>query len=648
MLLALALCLFPQAEAGSHAALHPAAAELFVESPDVPALLAAYPAAPMARLFADAEALAALRKLLGRPELTGEGVLQAGLDALPLPAELTGGALESLRALSAASLSVSGNPTPGALLVLDWRSAEAATEAASAFTSALPAEAWVERDAARVAVGVGSVTREAFKALSAGSAAPLSKDAAWGAGAARLGAGSGALVARGFHRRQPHLIVGELAGLEDIGGELNRYLEPVLGAGALHWRMALEHGRFVSESFAPGVARPLTAAEWLAPAPLAPALLDEVHPGSFAVAAASFDREGLRRALAQASGADLSAAPLFDKLGGNLVLFVQPLKGMAWPRTILLIELKEEQGALEDLLALAQSLAAGSGGIAVKSSKYKDVPYVSLDLPQDLVPVSGFGDLDPVLTVVDGYLFLTNGSLSLKKEIRRRQGDAKEAFGPAAYPWTGGRAALPAGATAAVYVDWAAQVDGLFALARAFGPMAQSFLGDLPFELTSLPSPLLFTRHMPPTWHTVRPLEGGLATRHEAGFAFETWVGLGGLAALVIESLESAQGASPAPVQVTVARVPADDTRRTLLELRTALSVYKLDHGAFPDALARLVEPAPNYPAGYLDGRDVLPVDAWGRAFRYARAADGASGRVWSTGEDGVDQDGAGDDVREL
>jgi hypothetical protein len=320
---------------------------------------------------------------------------------------------------------------------------------------------------------------------------------------------------------------------------------------------------------------------------------------------------------------------------------------MALPRTILLVELKEQEGAFEDLLALAQSLSAGPAGITVKSSKYKDVPYVSLNLPQGLAPMSGLGDIDPVLTVVDGYLFVTNGSLSLKKEIRRRQGDPKEALGPAAYPWT--QAALPAGATAAVFIDWAAQVDGLFALARAFGPMMQSFMGEMPFDLANLPSPLVFTRYMPPTWHTVRPVEGGLLTRHEAGFAFETWVGLVGLGALVAESLESAQDAALMSGQIALEEHdPAAETRGTLLELRTALSVYKLDRGTFPDALARLVEPAPNYPAGYLDGRSDLPVDVWGHAFRYARAADGASCRVWSTGEDGVDQDGAGDDVGDL
>jgi len=84
-----------------------------------------------------------------------------------------------------------------------------------------------------------------------------------------------------------------------------------------------------------------------------------------------------------------------------------------------------------------------------------------------------------------------------------------------------------------------------------------------------------------------------------------------------------------------------------VLELRTAITVYKLDHGAFPNALARLLEPSPSYPSGYLDGRTALPLDAWGRDYRYAIAPDGASCRVWSIGPDGVDQDGAGDDVRD-
>ena len=203
------------------------------------------------------------------------------------------------------------------------------------------------------------------------------------------------------------------------------------------------------------------------------------------------------------------------------------------------------------------------------------------------------------------------------------------------------------GASAAFYVDWAAQLDGLFSLARAFGGMLAN--SGLPFDLTALPPSTLFTQHMPPTMHVVRVRGGGVHHRHAAGFAFETWIGGVGLARVVMDAMsgDAEPRASAAPGEPE-ASSPEADTRARLRDLRTALTVYKIDQGAFPDELQRLVEPTTNYPSGYLDGRATLSTDGWGRPFRYARTADGASYRVWSVGPDGVDQDGAGDDVRDL
>ena len=45
---------------------------------------------------------------------------------------------------------------------------------------------------------------------------------------------------------------------------------------------------------------------------------------------------------------------------------------------------------------------------------------------------------------------------------------------------------------------------------------------------------------------------------------------------------------------------------------------------------------------GYLDG-DTVPTDAWGRPFVYAN--EGESFRLYSTGPNGIDEGGAGDDV---
>jgi hypothetical protein len=57
-----------------------------------------------------------------------------------------------------------------------------------------------------------------------------------------------------------------------------------------------------------------------------------------------------------------------------------------------------------------------------------------------------------------------------------------------------------------------------------------------------------------------------------------------------------------------------------------------------------LGKPTANYPDGFL-GKEGLPKDGWGRAFQYTVLENGARYRLWSTGPDGVDQQGAGDDL---
>jgi hypothetical protein len=102
----------------------------------------------------------------------------------------------------------------------------------------------------------------------------------------------------------------------------------------------------------------------------------------------------------------------------------------------------------------------------------------------------------------------------------------------------------------------------------------------------------------------------------------------------------------PAAQEVEAAKLAAgiDETRGTLQRIAGRLAVYRLDQGKHPDTLATLTAPTPNYPQGFLDGKP-LPTDAWGRPICYQVKADG-SFDLWSLGPDGVDQAGAGDDVR--
>jgi hypothetical protein len=94
---------------------------------------------------------------------------------------------------------------------------------------------------------------------------------------------------------------------------------------------------------------------------------------------------------------------------------------------------------------------------------------------------------------------------------------------------------------------------------------------------------------------------------------------------------------------------PADEARATTLaalrEVRTAIAVYRSQFNRVPNTAADLLQKTDAFPDGFLKGGKV-PTDGWGHELVYAARAEGASYTLHSTGPDGVDQQGAGDDVR--
>jgi hypothetical protein len=191
---------------------------------------------------------------------------------------------------------------------------------------------------------------------------------------------------------------------------------------------------------------------------------------------------------------------------------------------------------------------------------------------------------------------------------------------------------------------------------------------DLPFDTTLLPETELLTRYHRPSVYWTRVTDDAVVSRGESSFGPETLLGLGGLVGLGAAGsalLQPGQPGQPgqtgyateqehevhvvAEGSAQVAPSPAarkDETRKTLRFLATRLAVYKLESGGYPPSLAALVEPTTDYPRGFLDGRE-LPLDAWDNAFSYSVSDSGTGYRLWSSGPDGVDQDGQGDDLVE-
>jgi hypothetical protein len=206
-------------------------------------------------------------------------------------------------------------------------------------------------------------------------------------------------------------------------------------------------------------------------------------------------------------------------------------------------------------------------------------------------------------------------------------------------------------------MDWSRLLGELWDQARGLVPMlAQG--GAEPVDLSLLPTSTDLFGSLQPTlsWSRRVPRDGApslVHARSESSFGPETPLMLAGMVyagassrqevpgeAEVLETKPASPPASPPAVDDAPAR-----TTKALRGVKTALAVYKSQAGRFPAALDELLRGTDAFPDGFLPDKR-LPSDAWSRPFIYEPATDGTSYALRSTGADGVDQRGAGDDIK--
>ena len=110
-------------------------------------------------------------------------------------------------------------------------------------------------------------------------------------------------------------------------------------------------------------------------------------------------------------------------------------------------------------------------------------------------------------------------------------------------------------------------------------------------------------------------------------------------------------GAEPTPSSPAVEDPSAgaeiavrQETQLTLQQVKLGLVIYKSEKSRFPGPLEELLAPTQPFPRGFLNS-DSLPSDGWGNSLQYVTQTEGAGYRLWSSGPDGIDDGGEGDDV---
>lgn len=223
----------------------------------------------------------------------------------------------------------------------------------------------------------------------------------------------------------------------------------------------------------------------------------------------------------------------------------------------------------------------------------------------------------------------------------------------------------------------------MVALVQGFAPMITANLppGMLPVDFAKFPPPESFVQHLRPT-ESYSVVEGSRMATHSVGSLDTADLFLGAGAVLSVAppvmfqfmgrraaqaesehaeeegaAVDEAQAQEPLPPpedkphgsssasSVSSDGVQVRSATEELNRLITGIEIYKSEFQRCPGTLSELTKTTDNWPFGFLpDAKKGIVPDPWGNAYVYKLA--GAGYALYSTGPDGVDDGGQGDDVR--
>lgn len=575
----------------THADLHPAGADVYLELGDVGALVIALDKAPLARFLRD-ERLKPLLSELGQPaDRSLKDLVKFGLSA-SLPEGKAEAWLDGLKTVSVSMVALGpGSDTTAAFgfqALADLTTPEQAQALQAVLvarapkhepmTSGLPGaeclhmgdraadDLWCAVVGARLVVGGSADKPEDFTARAEKKLAGLAGKETFKQQLAAL-APSGGTPVLWFALARPLTDIlatmkkeGAGAGEMDFLNQIPSALNP-LGSARVA-RMQLVGDRFVTEMFS--IETTATTEK-----PVDPAWLEAVPSGQMIVYSSAFDGAAagkrMRELLAKDEQSAAALAALEQKLGygpekvlarlgPGLTVYAASLAALGLPETRAWIDCDDPAAFTTEFEALVSALGETLPGYTAKTKPYKlkqsgseekiEVPVTTLSLPPGAIPIPMI-TLAPSFAPVGKKLVFGLSSMDVKNELKRVHSGDGEAIVAGVNPLAAMGLTLPAEARSVFVMDWAKLLGGLLGTVKAFAGMAPP--EQMPFDLAKLPPGEMFAEYFKPTFQYSRVVPGGRYRRHEASFGPETWFGMvaGGMAAVQAQK-QAPQSAAPA------------------------------------------------------------------------------------------------------
>jgi len=346
----------------------------------------------------------------------------------------------------------------------------------------------------------------------------------------------------------------------------------------------------------------------------------------------------------QFMGASDLREDLLVNLHGTLLVYEMPGSGIAeQPASIIRVGLKDPDAFVKALRALATSISSNfldsPDAVAIKESEHEGRKLYEIDLSKTPMVMS---PVQPAFAVDGGELVLCPQSTKALKT---------------ALNGTRAESSLAKNAELAAFLDKLAAKGQLASIgfsdnAKRFGvaygqvaSMAQMFggaVGDVPVDLSLMPSEQAITKHLAQSWSGSYVTDGGatFVGYSDGQFQLSDFLPLlltGGIVGVSIATGSDTYAGEPKVED------PFEIVQRHLGEISAGMTVFKISEGRYPESIDDLVKPLADYPEGCL-GKSEAPVDPWGHPYRFKLNAKGKP-QLWSMGPDGVDQGGESDDI---
>ncbi len=690
----------------SHASLHPANAELYIEVPDVGAVLEAYPRAPAFRIVASESAanIAALAKDLGFDlRAIVEGVLPVSDPDRPedrwWPWSKAHRFSASVSGTSAAPATAGPSVGGTAWVVCDFESPDATAQARLALVAMGGGDAQP--------AGELSVDGATYPVLSIGSPLAAFSESAWiatvgtrlvlGLGAAqsadyaeRARAPAGGLAPKwgsttlstATNEDGDVTVIDLLANCDELPAFIAA--NPLAAAAAVlaapflsargRWRIVLRGDRFVTDAlFEPrGTAKTVLGAFTTEPAPSDAVRL--VSPEAVGAWITGVDLARVDLALTTllqpwvgdqpVSAGGPSEPRMADGLRTGVAIQFLPLQSLIspTPRVVLAIELGDAAKFQVGLDAWLERARVANSGLRIERRPYRKVPTITLSAKDEKADAPsrgpaglpfGAATFEPervTIAVLSDRVLIASTLTAARAEIKRLQDEGAEPTRHAGL----GALIHPPEAFEYSTMDWKAFLSSIFDGVRALAPALAQNRAE-PVDLEKLPTGAELFAPLIPTQSWSKRVDGRIQAHSESSFGPETPLGLAAMAFLGTRAIRE-----PSASNVPAAQPDASNSKETaeahaesertrtlgsLREVRTAIAVYRSQFGHEPKAVADLLQKTDAFPDGFLTAGSV-PKDAWGRALVYSSSDAGGAYALYSIGADGIDEHGAGDDVR--